>query len=90
MAKVVKPEFEDSEITGKVIGCAMKVHSTLGCGFQEIIYQRALEKELEKAGIEFSREFEMPVYYDGDLIGTRRVDFLVAGRVSVGLKHSRH
>lgn len=83
---IVKSEYEDSELTGKIIGCAMKVHRTLGCGFQEVIYQRALEKELENNGIEYSREFEMPVYYEGDLIGTRRVDFLVEGRISVELK----
>ncbi len=64
----------------------MTVHSILGNGFQEVIYQRALAIELQTAGIEFSREFEMPIYYRNEQIGTRRVDFLVEGIVSVELK----
>ena len=79
-------EFKYEEITKKVIGAAMKVHSTLGNGFQEVIYQRALEIELRKCGLEFVREFSMPIFYDGGQIGERRVDFLVEGIVSVELK----
>ena len=82
----IKPEYKYSELTGKIIGCAMTVHKTLGNGFQEVIYQRALEIEMRIAGIEFSREFEMPIYYRTYQIGTRRVDFLVEEKVSVELK----
>ena len=64
----------------------MKVHSTLGTGFQEVIYQRALAIELAFANIAFSREFEMPIYYRDEHIGTRRVDFLIEGEISVELK----
>ena len=64
----------------------MTVHSTLGNGFQEVIYQLALEIEMHLAGIEFSREFEMPIFYRTELIGTRRVDFLVERVISVELK----
>ena len=64
----------------------MTVHSTLGNGFQEVIYQRAVAIEVEIAGIEFSREFEMPIYYRNEHIGTRRVDFLVEEIISVELK----
>ncbi|HMH31799.1 MAG TPA: GxxExxY protein [Puia sp.] len=74
------------ELTEKIIGCAMKVHGTLGNGFQEVIYQRALEIELRKAGLGYQREMEMPVYYDGEQIGTRRVDFFVEEIVMVELK----
>lgn len=74
------------EITEKIIGAAFKVHSALGNGFQEVIYQRALEIELNKANLNFSREFEMPIHYDGIRIGTRRVDFLIEGIISVELK----
>lgn len=74
------------DITSKIIGCAMKVHSTLGNGFQEVIYQRCLEIEFNKAGLMFAREFEMPIMYDGHEVGTRRVDFLVEGKISVELK----
>lgn len=64
----------------------MKVHSTLGNGFQEVIYQRALAIEMQLEGILFSREFEMPIFYREQQIGTRRVDFLVEGLISVELK----
>ena len=75
-----------SELTGKIIGCAMEVHRQLGNGFQEVIYQRALEIEMAKQAIPFKREFEMPVFYKGEQIGTRRADFLVDGVISVELK----
>ena len=83
---MIKEEYNYSELTGKIIGCAMKVHSALGNGFQEVIYQRALEIEMADAGLSFSREHEMPIYYKQQQIGTRRVDFLVEDVVSVELK----
>ncbi|WP_229598536.1 GxxExxY protein [Runella zeae] len=64
----------------------MTVHKTLGNGFQEVIYQRALEIEMREAGISFNREFEMPIFYRKQQIGVRRVDFLVEGIISVELK----
>ena len=78
--------FKYQEITKKVIGAAMKVHTTLGNGFQEVIYQRALEIELKKVGLNFIREFSMSVFYDGQIIGRRRVDFFVEDVISVELK----
>ena len=83
---MVKEEYKYSEITEKVIGCSMKVHSTLGNGFQEVIYQRALAIELEKANVLYVRELEMPIFYDQINIGTRRVDFLVEEKIMVELK----
>jgi len=83
---IVKEQYKYSELTGKIIGCAMEVHKRLGNGFQEVIYQRALEIEMKLTGIEFSREYEMPIFYRDEQIGTRRVDFLVGGLVSVELK----
>ena len=83
---MIKEEYKYSDITGKVIGCAMKVHSALGNGFQEVIYQRALEIEMTDQGLLLSREHEMPIYYKKQQIGTRRVDFLVEGVVSVEIK----
>jgi len=82
----VNNQFVDSELTGRIIGCAMKVHASLGNGFQEVIYQRSLEIELRDESIEFSREHDMPIYYKGEHVGMRRVDFLVEGRISVELK----
>lgn len=83
---MIKEQYKHSELTSKIIGCAMKVHAALGNGFQEVIYQRALEIEMEDEGLDFNREFEMPVHYKNRQIGTRRVDFLVGGAISVELK----
>jgi len=78
--------YKYSALTGKVIGCAMRVHSALGNGFQEVIYQRALQIEMGYEGLSVSREHEMPIFYKGHEIGSRRVDFLVSDLVSVELK----
>jgi len=83
---MINEQYKYSELTSKIIGCAMTVHTTLGNGFQEVIYQRALAIEMNLAGIAFSREFEMPIFYKEEQIGTRRVDFLVEGIISVELK----
>lgn len=80
------PEYKYGEITEKVIGASFRVHGTLGNGFQEVIYQRALELELKLMNLEFSREFEMPIFYLDQQIGARRVDFLVDGKISIELK----
>ena len=83
---MIKQEYKYSDITKKIIGCAMKVHSSLGNGFQEVIYQRALAIEMNKNGLSFEREMEMGIYYDNEHIGTRRLDFFVEGKVMVELK----
>lgn len=83
---MLKEQYKFSELTGKVIGCAMEVHKILGNGFQEVIYQRALEKEMLLQGIVFNREHKILIFYKGDHIGTRRVDFLVGDVVSVEIK----
>ena len=81
-----KKGYKYSDITGKIIGCAMKVHNTLGNGFQEVIYQRCLAIEMEKQGLGSEREMEMPIFYEDIEVGTRRVDFMVEGKVLVELK----
>lgn len=78
--------MKHEELTHKIIGCAIKVHSTLGNGFQEVIYQRALAIEMEKQGLGFRREMEMTIYYEGVDIGIRRVDFFVEDIIMVELK----
>jgi len=78
--------MKHEEVTRKIIGCAMKVHSTLGNGFQEVIYQRALAIEMEKQGLGYKREMEMTIFYEGIDIGTRRVDFFVEENIMVELK----
>ena len=74
------------DITKLIIGCAMNVHKLLGCGFQEVIYQRAMEIEFKLSGIIFEREKEMKIYYKDEEIGTRRVDFFVSETIMVELK----
>lgn len=74
------------DITEKIIGCAMQVHRTLGNGFQEVIYQRALAIEMSFAGLAFEREKEMDIFYRGAHIGTRRADFFVEECIMVELK----
>jgi GxxExxY protein len=86
MITMIKEQYKYSELTSKIIGCAMTVHKILGNGFQEVIYQRALAIEMRLGVISFSREHEMPIFYREEQIGTRRVDFLVEGIISVELK----
>jgi len=83
---VIKSEYKYSELTGKIIGCAMEVYNNLGNGFQEVIYQRALSFEMELQQIVFAREVEMPIFYKQKDVGTRRVDFLVDEKICVELK----
>ncbi len=78
--------MEKDELTYKIIGCAMKVHNTMGPGFQEVIYQRCLAIELARAGIAFRREQEQTVYYENIEVGIRRADFIVEQKVVVELK----
>jgi GxxExxY protein len=78
--------YKHSELTATIIGCAMKVHRTLGNGFQEIIYQRSLPVEMTRQGLHFFRGLDMTIYYEGVEVGVRRVDFLVADIIMVELK----
>ena len=78
---MIKEEYKYSELTGRIIGCAMKVHAALGNGFQEVIYQRALEIEMQLLGLKFEREFSMTIFYKSHQVGVRRVDFLVEEKI---------
>ena len=83
---MIEKNYKYSLETGKIIGLSMEVHKVLGNGFQEVIYQRALEIEFARNNIPFKREFEMPIKYKNEQIGTRRVDFLLYDKISVELK----
>ena len=78
--------MQHEDLTRRIIAVAMKVHSTLGNGFQEVIYQRALEIEFPYHNLAFEREKEMSIHYRGQEIGTRRVDFFVENLIMVELK----
>ncbi len=81
-------ELKYNDITEKIIGASFEVHKFLGNGFQEVIYQRALSYEFRKAGLDYAREIEQDIFYKDldEPIGTRRADFVVAGKVLVELK----
>jgi GxxExxY protein len=78
--------MKHADLTQRIIASAMKVHSALGNGFQEVIYQRALEIEMAYQNLSFEREMEMPIFYREEQIGTRRVDFFVEGCIMVEIK----
>ena len=75
------PEYKFGEITEKIIGASFKVHGTLSNGFQEVIYQRALELEFRLIPLNYVREFEMPIYYVDEQIRTRKVDFFIENKI---------
>ena len=83
---MIKQQYKYSDVTAIILGCAFEVHKILGNGFQEVIYQRALEEEFNIRGISFLREFEMPIFYKEKQVGVRRVDFLVNDVISIELK----
>ena len=85
---IEEEQYKYSDLTHKIIGYAMNVHTFLGNGFQEVIYQRALAYELSQANLNFARELEVDIFYKDkpESIGTRRVDFLVEGKVLIELK----
>lgn len=83
---MINETYKYSNITAIVIGCAMRVHSKLGRGFPEVIYQRALAIELDKIQLVYKREQEWNVYYENILVGRRRVDFVIMDKVLVELK----
>jgi GxxExxY protein len=86
MKTMIDEKYKYSELTGKIIGCAMEVHKYMGNGFQEVVYQRALSIELNMQGIAHVREQEMPLQYKGFDIGTRRVDFFIEDKIMLEIK----
>ena len=83
MSDYIDPNYPDSQLTGKIIGCAMEVHRVLGNGFQEVVYQRALSIEMDMNNLLHEREKTMQLKYKGHDVGTRRVDFFVMEKVVV-------
>jgi len=79
-------DFKYSDITEKIIGAAMKVHSFFGLGFPEIVYKRALIIELRNLGLKCDAEIEKEIFYQNILIAKRRLDLLVEEKILVELK----
>jgi GxxExxY protein len=79
--------MEDNSITGQIVDSAMKVHTALGCGLLESVYETCLAHELAKRGLSVKKQIAMPVRYDGIELDTGyRLDLLVAERVVVEVK----
>jgi GxxExxY protein len=76
--------YED--LTREIIGAAVEVHKTLGSGFLESVYEKALSKELTARHIRFERQSAIPVIYKQDCIGKYRPDFLVEDKVIIEIK----
>ena len=83
---MIDTKYKYSDVTERIIGCAIKVHNYLGSGFMEVVYQRALAIEMQKANLQFLREQEMPILYEDRQIGIRRVDFFVENQILVEIK----
>lgn len=83
---MTEQKYKYGDITEKIIGCAMRVHSAMGGGFMEIVYQRCMAIEFKLNNIAFVEESEMPIYYLGYKVGTRRVDFFVEDKIILELK----
>jgi GxxExxY protein len=79
-------EFPLKDITGQIISCAIEVHSTLGPGLLEGVYEEALEEEFGLRGILYERQKDIGLKYKGKVIGKHRIDYLVAGEIIVELK----
>jgi GxxExxY protein len=83
---MIKEEYRYSDITEKIIGCAMRVHQRMRNGYQELIYHRCLIIEFNKNNLPFLNESELPIFYENVQVGKRRVDFLVDDKVIVEIK----
>jgi GxxExxY protein len=86
MNTMINEKYPASELTSKIIGCAMEVHKYMGNGFQEVVYQRALSIEMNLQKLDHEREKELPLQYKGHDVGTRRVDFFVKNKIMVEIK----
>lgn len=86
MNALIKRKYPETELTDKIAGCAAEVYRILGNGFQEVIYQRAMGKEMCRQRLKFVRIYDMSIFYKGASIGIRRINFIVEGKVMVELK----
>ena len=78
--------LRDSEITQQIIAAAIRVHRQLGPGFLESVYEEALAVEFALSGIQFLRQYPVPLFYRDHQIGEHRLDFLVEEKIVVELK----
>ena len=92
----VDSRYPLSALTGRIIAAAQEVHRVLGPGFEEVIYQRALAKELPAHSLDNAREVWIDVLYKGEKVGQKRVDSLsqisqaACGSLKIPVIHSQH
>ena len=86
----MKIEYPHSEITREIIACAIEVHSHLGPGLLESVYEQALAHEFDLRHVGYERQKQIELEYKGKDVGLHRVDFLVEGEVIVELKAVEH
>ena len=78
--------LEYEELTGKIIGAAIEVHTKLGPGFLESVYENALAIELRKRGMNFTKQEEVDIFYDDEEVGKHRLDLFIEGTIVLELK----
>jgi len=92
--KLRREDIIEPELSYKIVGSTFEAYNTLGPGYSELYYQRAIALAFEEAGIKFQREVLLPVTFRGKTIGRQRCDFLVEGKIIVevkkGTNFSRH
>jgi len=86
MVRTSPKEFPSKEVTERIISCAMEVHSTLGPGLLESVYEEALAHEFTLRGIKYEKQKEVSLKFKGKDIGRHRIDFLVENEVVLELK----
>lgn len=79
-------DLKYNDVTQKIIGCAMKVHGKMKNGYVEAVYQKCLAIEFKKIGLNFQQEVDVPIHYEGIIVGRRRVDFIIEGTIIVEIK----
>ncbi len=82
--EIIMLEYE--ELTGKIIGAAIEVHTKLGPGFLESVYENALAIELRKRGMNFTKQEEVDIFYDDEEVGKHRLDLFIEGTIVLELK----
>src|SRR5688572_11467542 len=86
--KHTDPAYLHSDITDIASGAFYRVYNGMGFGFLESVYRNALARELMKAGVAFEREVPVDIWYDEEIVGHFRADFLIEGRVILEVKAS--
>ncbi len=86
VGKAGRVKLEHEELTDKIIAAAIKVHKTLGPGFLESVYENALSIEFESCGVPYEKQWEVPIFYNNQEIGTHRLDMFIFNKFVVELK----